>query len=240
MGKTPVIKYSFAPLVLSIAVLVSCQPPKQEKPLDPRLLFTIGSDFLKDAETIAVKGTMEFDDGRSSESASFQFLAKSEDSLLIFVEGPLGIDLFQMAVIGDTAFIKSKNLPEWEIYHTGDLFDIPEYEIVELNPFLLGIYCFPQLYFGGIKFSESLSGDNLISGRFEFAVHQPKKQNSFVLAEVNSRFMAAYSGRKEFDGGYYPSSIEITPDNSKWRISARIKKLKINPPIPDKLWQITR
>lgn len=223
------------PIILLLGLL-SCNGPREDQPLNPRILFSTGAKFLHKASTLAIKGSIEFRSGVAIESGSFQLFLNGPDSLSFLIEGPFKVDLFRLVIADPYAYAYSRDDGKWFRLKRGDLLDIPEYGIEKLTPFLLGIYIFPQYY---LRLADSENASNRLISHFdnmEFYIESGGAKRSFVLSRRNDDIMALYSRRKNHKGKYYLSRVEIFDRTESWRIRLEIDKIRINPSIPAKLW----
>ncbi len=216
--------------------LLSCNGPRGDQPLNPRIVFSTGSRFLHDASTLAIKGSIEFKSGVAIESGSFQLFLNGPDSLSFLIEGPFKVDLFRLVIADHRAYAYSRDDGKWHMFKKGDFLEIPEYGIEKLSPFLLGNYIFPQYYLR-LAGSEN-SSNRLISPyhNMEFYFESGAGERSFLLSCRNADIKALYSRRMNHESGFYPSQVEIFDRTESWRISLEIDKIRINPSIPAKIW----
>ncbi len=222
--------------LISCVVFSSCIVPWQGKPLDPGLLFTIGSDFLQNASSVALRGTIQFNGSKGSQSGSFQMIINRGDSLMFLIEGPLKIDIFKLVVFGDEAYARDREFPGWTMYGQNDRLEIPEYGIEDLTPFDIGYFVFPQFYYQNSIVSGS-GKKILFLGNQEFVVNSNPDRRSFSVWNQYLNLYADYSKRKENANGYYPAEIFIFSNDNEWKISLKIEKLKLNPKIPSRVWE---
>lgn len=216
--------------------LLSCNGPRGDQPLNPRILFSTGSRFLNETSTLAIKGSIEFRSGVAIESGSFQLLLNGPDSISFLIEGPFKVDLFRLVITDDYAYANSRNDRRWYRFGRDDLLDIPEYGIEKLTPFLLGTYIFPQYYLR-LAGPENAPGSLISpSGDMDFNLESGAGKGSFLLSSRNADIIALYSRRKNYKDGFYPSKVEIFDKTESWRISLEINKIRINPSIPVELW----
>lgn len=216
--------------------LLSCNGPRGDQPLNPRILFSTGSRFLHEASTLAVKGSIEFESGVAIESGSFQLFLNGPDSVSFLIEGPFKVDVFRLVIADHYAYACSRGDGKWYRFKRTDLLDIPEYGIEKLMPFLLGTYIFPQYY---LRLADPKNGSNRLIAPFdnmEFHSESGAAERSFLLSRRNTDIIALYSHRKNHRDGFYPSRVEIFDKTESWRISLEIDKIRINPSIPDRLW----
>lgn len=230
-GKLPVLF-----LLISCVVFSSCIVPWQGKPLDPGLLFSIGSDFLQNTSSIALRGTIQFKGARGSQSGSFRMIINRGDSLMFLIEGPLKIDIFKLVVIGNEAYALDRQSPGWTVYGQNDRLEIPEYGIEDLTPFDLGYFVFPQFYFQNF-FVNGSGKEILFLGNQEFIVKSNPDLKSFSIWNQELNLLANFGKRKDRADGYFPSEISIFSKDKKWEISLEIEKIKLNPKIPSRVWE---
>lgn len=223
-------------VLISCIVLSSCIMPWQGKPLDPGLLFTIGSDFLQNTSSMALRGTIRFKGLKGSQSGSFQMIMNKGDSLMFLIEGPLKIDIFKLVVIGTKAYALDRESPDWTTYGQNDRLEIPEYGIEGLAPFDIGHFVFPQFYFQNSIIDGSGKKILLISNQ-EFIVKSNPDRRSFSIWNQGLNLFAVYGKRKDRSDGYFPAEISIFPNDRKWEISLKIEKIKLNPRIPSRVWE---
>ena len=215
------------------ALLLACGFRPEEKPLNPRLLFTSGSAFLDSSRTAALKGKISFEGGKIAQSGSFQLFLARRDSLSFLVEGPLGADIFRMIIAGDSAYLLSNKDEGWVTLHRGEVVSIDEFGIEKISPFLLGLYAFPQYYLH----SAADSSDQFIFENARILTQTSSDVRQFLLIEPGSMLAAAYGNRKNRDGGYYPSTVKIFMLDHDWDINLRIEKILINPEFPEQIWE---
>jgi len=229
-GKFNIILILFSWLFVSSCILIPA-----EKPLNPRMLFTVGSEFLENTESIAVKGAIDFEDGYHRESGSFNLIINRGDSLAFLIEGPFKIDIFRLVIVNETAYAIDRESDKWTVAAADEKLIIPDYGIRGITPDLLGYYIFPQFYLSGdSRFNPvnmTISKDGYV-----FHLNPSKNQKSFALSGTDSDLFAIYSRRKDSGGGYYPSKISISQRDESWRISLEIDKIRLNPKIPARIW----
>ncbi len=216
-----------------VTLVIACAITPRERPLSPRLLFTSGSSFLDNVNTVALKGKIEFEGDRIAQSGSFQLFITGHDSLSFLVEGPFGADVFRMIIMGENAWLLSNKEEGWMAVRRGEGISIAEYGIQNISPFFLGLYAFPQYYLH----SESTAGPEYSFHDEEIMVQESQNGRSFLIFEPQSRVAAAYSKRKDFDDGFYPSNIKIFEPDRNWQINLRIDKIRLNPRLPEKIWR---
>ncbi|UCE66283.1 MAG: hypothetical protein JSU85_15800 [Candidatus Zixiibacteriota bacterium] len=231
----PVGKFYIIPILFSWLSVSSCILIPAEKPLNPRLLFTLGSEFLENTESIAVKGAIDFEDDYNRESGSFNLIINRGDSLAFLIEGPFKIDIFRLIIVNQTAFAIDRESDTWTVAATDEKLIIPDYGIRGITPDLLGHYIFPQFYLSG---DSRFNSDNMTISKdgYVFHLNPSRDQKSFTLTSAEQDLSAVYSRRKDTGGGYYPSKIAISPHDESWRISLEIDRIKLNPEIPARIW----
>ena len=230
-GKFCIITILFFWLFASSCILIPA-----EKPLNPRLLFTVGSMFLENAESIALKGSIDFEDKYHRESGSFNLIMNRGDSLAFLIEGPFKIDLFRLVIVDETAYAIDRESDIWTVAAADEKLMIPDYGIRSITPDLLGYYVFPQFYLrSGLSFDP---GKMTVSTEdYSLKIHPSGNQKSFVVSNANLDLFVIYSHRKDSGSGYYPSRIEISPFDKSWHINLEIDKIKPNPKIPIDIWE---
>ena len=207
-----------------------------DKPLDPRLLFTIGSEFLEPAGSVALKGSIEFESEDYSESGSFQMIMNRGDSLAFIIEGPFKIDIFRLVLVDKTAYTWDRNSEYWTVVRPDEKLEIPEYGIENLTPDFLGYFVFPQYYStGGLHFDSEKT--LLSSPEYSFVLFPSRDKKTFAMENREIGLRAIYSGRKSFAEGYYPSRIEISRPGNSWKISLEIEKVRLDPRISPNIWE---
>jgi hypothetical protein len=225
---------------IGIAILLSSQAAciffPQEKPLNPKLLFTVGSSFLDNAKTLALKGDIDFSDGRTAQSGKFTIFINGQDSLALLIEGPLNIDVFRMLIVDGTIEFHSGN-KDWQTIDKGEQAAVEPYGIYNLQPVLTGLFVFPQYYLHSF-------GHEIYPGEYQFGpydsdftLHQEQSQKDFLMIQARAKITAIYSHRHDFENGYYPSKVKIFDPDSKWQMTLLIKKLRLNPQIPLQVWE---
>ena len=191
---------------------------------------------MREASTLAIKGSIEFESGVAIESGSFQLFLNGPDSLSFLIEGPFKVDVFRLVIADRYAYAYSRDEGRWYRFKRGDLLDIPDYGIEKLTPFLLGTYIFPQYY---LRLAGPQNGsDRLISplDNMEFHIESVARERSFLLTRRDTDIITLYSRRKNYEDGFYPSRVEIFDKTESWQMSLEIDKIRINPSIPAKLW----
>jgi hypothetical protein len=220
---------------LILSFLFACGLPPSEKSLEPRQLFTTGSSFLDNANSIALKGQISFEGGKIDQSGSFQLFISGPDSLSFIVEGPFGTDIFRMIIANDTAYLLSNKEDGWQMLDRDEDISIPEFGIENISPFLLGLFAFPQHYLN------SSSGDTLtdeFSFRGQKIISQFGRNNrEFLLIDPHSLVAGAYTKRKNFNDGFIPSLVRIFEPGHDWQITLQIDKIRLNPVLPENIWK---
>lgn len=217
----------------------SCIFIPAEKPLNPRLLFTVGSAFLENVESIAIRGSIDFEDNYHRESGSFSLIANRGDSLAFIIEGPFKVDIFRLVIVDETAYAIDRESDEWTVVAADEKLMIPDYGIKSITPDLLGYYIFPQFYLqSGLWFDPEQM--TISTEYYSFNIHPSGNQKSFILSGADRDLSALYSRRKDFGNGYYPSRIEISPVDESWQIRLDIDKIRLNPNIKDRIWSRNR
>lgn len=228
-------RYRFLPVILCL-IFYSCVLFPGDKPLDPRLLFTIGSEFLEPAGSVALKGSIEFESEDYSESGSFQMIMNRGDSLAFIIEGPFKIDIFRLVLVDKTAYTWDRNSEYWTVVRPDEKLEIPEYGIENLTPDFLGYFVFPQYYStGGLHFDSEKT--LLSSPEYSFVLFPSRDKKTFAMENREIGLRAIYSGRKSFAEGYYPSRIEISRPGNSWKISLEIEKVRLDPRISPNIWE---
>lgn len=227
---------------IGIAILLSFQTAciffPQEKPLNPKLLFTVGSQFLDNAKTLALKGDIDFSDGRATQSGKFTIFINGQDSLALLIEGPLSIDVFRMVIFGDSAYIYSGEERRWISHYEWYKIASNNYGISHFPPWMVGVLIFPQFYLRK-DYSEGPNGSISYNWHNGALFIQKGNQSQIIIADINGYTQTAqyyyYSHRKDFASGYYPSVAEFPLSCGK--ITLHINKLRINPQIPPQVWE---
>ncbi len=130
-----------------IALSVACVPSiTRDDSLNPKLLFSVGSSFLENSTTIAIKGKIEFESHNSIQTGSFIQYMNGPDSISFLIEGPFSADVFRMIIIDSTASILGSSDDGWQEFHRGEDINIPDYGLENISPFLIGLFIFPQYY----------------------------------------------------------------------------------------------
>jgi hypothetical protein len=223
-------------VIIFFLVLNSCVLFPGDKPLEPRLMFTVGSKFLEPAGSVALKGSIEFENGRISESGSFQMIMNRGDSLAFIIEGPFKIDIFRLVLVDKTAYARDRSSDLWTVVRPDEKLEIPEYGIDNLTPDFLGYFVFPQFYStGSLHFdSEKML---LTSPEYSFGIFPSRNKGSFTMENREIGLQAVYSGRKSFVDGYYPSRIEISRPGNSWKITFEIEKVRLDPRVSPEVWE---
>jgi hypothetical protein len=224
-------------IAIFLAFQFACIFFPQDKPLNPKLLFTVGSSFLDNAATLALKGDIDFNDGRTTQSGKFTILINGQDSLALLIEGPLNVDVFRMLLLDDAAYLYSSK-EGWQKILEGERVTIEAYGIENLSPNLTGLFAFPQFYLRS-ALNETYPGEYQFAFcDRDFVLHQGQDQKGFLLMQANAKISAIYSRRHDFASGYYPSIIKIFEPDSKWQMTLHINKLRLNPQIPPQVWEM--
>jgi hypothetical protein len=223
--------------ILSTAILFSCGIIHNEKPINPRLMFSVGSSFLDNAKTLALKGRIEFFDGRATQSGSFQMFFNGPDSMSFLIEGPLGVDVFRMVNINNESYLLSNNNDGWVLIPQGEAASIADFGIENISPHLAGIFAFPQYYLPYLK-DDSTLGEQIFTYNDNILVvsTQHESTNHFGILEPETGIAAAYSKRRDIDGGFYPSRVTLLQPDEPWRLTFNITKVKVNPLIDPRIW----
>jgi hypothetical protein len=222
--------------LLLIAVFSSCQPPKVEKELNPKILFGAGSLFLKNSTTIALKGSLEYRDSQVAETASFELFMNGPDSALFFVTGLLGADILTAIIIEDSAAIKVRGWQGFTSFGKNDILTFDEMGIDKISPFIIGFVLFPQYFYEVFPDGFDIYADT-IKFKNQEIYFLPQTGEKFALRALNPPLMATYLGRKDIEDGFYPSRILLADDSGKWQLSANINKLILNKPLPFINWR---
>lgn len=225
---------------LSVAIvffsfLTSCVFIRSDKPLNPRLLFTVGSDFLQSAESVALKGDIDYRDGDQYQSGSFQLIMNHGDSLAMIVEGPLNIDVFRLIIADQTAYAWDRDSDSWRSSPDNDKLFISDYGIESLSPDRFGYYVFPQFY---VNRELHLDPEKmtLSSGGYLSYIERSGNETAFSVFDNESNLAISYGKRKDLGNGFYPSFIQISSPGGQWRILMEIKKIRVNPGNFRKAW----
>ncbi len=140
-----------------------------------------------------------------------------------------------MIIVGDTAFLLSNKEEGWVTLKKDEDISIPEYGIENISPFLLGLFAFPQYYLN------SNSGDSLsdeYSFRNQKIVSQfGRNDREFLLIDPHSLVAGAYTKRKNFNDGFFPSMVRIFEPGRDWQITLQIDKIRLSPPLPESIWK---
>jgi hypothetical protein len=216
-------------------VFSSCIIGPGEKPLNPRLLFTVGSEFLESAESVALKGSIEFESEDHHETGSFQMILNRGDSLAFIIEGPFKVDIFRMVMIDRTAYARNRDSDQWTVVRPDEKLALPEYGIENFTPDILGYFVFPQFYSTGTLVFDS-EKMFLSSEEYSFRLIPSPNNRSFTMGYAAIGLNATYSRRKDFTGGFHPSKIQVVQPDQNWKILFEIEKLKLNPRVSSKIW----
>jgi hypothetical protein len=213
----------------------SCIFAPADKPLNPNLLFTVGSEFLDNSQSIAIKGSIDFEDGRNRESGTFNLIMNRGDSLAFLVEGPFKVDIFKMLILSNTAYAIDRESDDWTVAASDEKFMMPDYGIDGISPDLLKYCVFPQFFLqNNLSLNPEIS--TVWYDKYTFRVIPSRNQKTFVLRDSDFSLLIFYSRRKDYGGGYYPSTIEISPYEKSWQIRFEIDKIRLDPDIPLKIW----
>jgi hypothetical protein len=222
-------------LVFIVLLSLSCVLAPQEKPLNPKLLFTVGSSFLNDASSLALKGRIEFIDDHGSQSGGFEMFLAGKDSLSFLIEGPLGADVFRMIVLDTTAYLLSSHDEGWVTLGRLERASVAEYGIDNISPFETGFFALPQFYSGMI--SENSERDfTLEYNSDEYRCYSENDNKRFSIYSPDNQIVIHYSNRHEFGDGFYPAKIEVSVPRGSWRILLAIDNIRVNPRIPIRAW----
>lgn len=209
-----------------------------DKPNDlyPPIVFDAGASFLENTSSLALKGRIEFKEGRNTrQSGSFQLFLNGPDSASFLIEGPLGADAFRMVVLGDAAHVLTND--GWMRLKRRENIAVTEYGIENISPFLIGPLIFPQYYPSKVSSDANPKRLTVEINDNIFISNPPANDGSFDLFESQSGMIAKYTGRKEFETGFYPSHIEVfRPDSGNWRIVLKITRIRKDPEIPVTIW----
>ncbi|OGC90291.1 MAG: hypothetical protein A2W25_05975 [candidate division Zixibacteria bacterium RBG_16_53_22] len=231
-------KYRLLFLAAATALISSCGIFIVDKSnnLNPILVFGDGASFLDNASTLAIRGRIEFKEGRAiTQSGSFQLFLNGPDSASFLIEGPFGADAFKMVILGDAANILTNE--GWTHLTRGQSIGVAEYGISNISPFLIGPVIFPQYYpvdvagdDDGRKVQLRINGTGFSSRIMNYGGY-------FNLIEPRTGLISEYTNRKNLDSGFYPARVEIlNPQSGNWRIILEITRLKINAEIPPAVW----
>jgi hypothetical protein len=215
---------------------LSCVFTPQEKPLNPKLLFTVGSSFLSDATSLALKGHIEFSDSHGSQSGGFEMFMAGRDSLSFLIEGPLGADVFRMIVLDTTAYLLSNHDEGWVTLGRLERASVAEYGIDNISPFETGLIIFPQYFVDSFqdKSYEGIVFFNYLGQNYLCAIADDNKR--FTIQARDIIVISEYSRPSSFGDGFYPSQILVSPPQGNWRILLRIESIRVNPRIPARTW----
>lgn len=216
-------------------VFCSCVLFPAEKPLNPRLLFTVGSDFLEPVQSVALKGSIEFESEDHDEFGTFQLVINRGDSLAFVIEGPFKVDIFRLVMIDKTAYARDRDSDQWTVVEPDEKLEIPEYGIESFTPDLIGYFIFPQFYSTGYLVFDS-EKMILSSEEYSFKLIPSPNDRSFNMGYNEIGMNAFYGKRKDFSGGFYPSRIQVIQSDRNWKLSFEIEKIKLNPPVSSKFW----
>jgi len=204
--------------------------------LNPTLVFGEGASFLEGASTLAIKGRIEFREGRATtQSGSFQLFLNGPDSASFLIEGPFGADAFKMVVLGDKAHILTDD--GWTTLRADDRIDFAEYGISNISPFLIGPIIFPQYYPARVNSIDG-HGNLLVEiDNIDFYSFPSFTNGHFSLWDPQTDIVSSYERRKNAGDGFYPSHIEVhTSGFSEWYIILNITRIKENSEIPPAVW----
>lgn len=222
-----------------ITLTLACVPPiSPDDSLNPKSLFSVGSSFLENSSTAAIKGRIEFNTNNSIQNGSFILYLNGPDSLSFLIEGPFSADVFRMVIIDTTANILGNRDEGWRKFRRGEDIDIPDYGLENLSPFLIGLFVFPQYYIHPKSSADIIPENNFIFKGETLKTLWNDNIKEFSLLDDNSKIMAAYSIKKSFANGYYPSKIAIAGADNSWKITLQITKVVLNREIPLKTWLI--
>jgi hypothetical protein len=216
--------------------MTSCGLLAPEKPLNPRVTFSVGSSFLADVSGLAIRGGIEFESEMKSEAGSYRLFIKGKDSLSFLIEGPLGADLIHLVTIGDSAYLYSSADQGWSNIGPGESASIEEYGISNLSPFLTGALLLPQHFIGFLGDADTQQAYRVNYRGHELIVSRGQNESEFRISDSESHLIACYGRRKDVGDGFYPSQVALSDFNSNWRLQIRIDKLKLNPEIPASTW----
>ncbi len=222
------------------ASMLSCVPRGDKIALNPALLFTVESRYLNDVSAAAVKGSIEYEDFERRQTADFKAVFNGGDSIFFLTEGPFYADLFHLIITGDSAFVKNRDSDFWEAMESVEPFDLSEYDLEELAPIDLGPLILPQFFLR--PSGESGRELRLISiyGNREFQATPSSDNTTFSLRIKGAAVRAAYSKGRRFQGGVFPSEIEISDKNNTWSMRIEITSIKLNPIIKPEIWRISQ
>jgi len=224
---------------LYLAAIISCGPKNSDTlSLNPKILFSVQSDIFREADAIALKGTIELESDRGVESGDFTAFLAGPDSLSFLVEGLLNVDLLRMVIVGDSSFLKSRDMDSWQAFETSDRLYIDEYDIEGIEISSFGPLLFPQYYL--MLTGSNLIGVSLVSD-IDGASYTALSKVSlhFLLRRYESEVSGEYDLGKKFGDTTYPSRIRISDLSNRWHITLQIQNIKLNPSIPDKVWRIS-
>lgn len=220
----------------SLLLMTSCGLLAPEKPLNPKVTFSVGSSFLADAPDLAIRGRIEFESEMKSQAGSYRLFIEGKDSLSFLIEGPLGADLIHLIALRDSAYLYSSADQGWITIGPGESASIEEYGISNLSPFLIGALLLPQHFIGPLGDADAQQAYRANYDGHELVVSQGQIENEFRISESESHLVARYGRRKDVGDGFYPSQVTISDFNSSWRLRIHIERLKLNPEIPASTW----
>lgn len=222
--------------VFSFLLFSSCIIAPAEKSLNPRLLFTVGSEFLENIESVALKGSIDFEDKGGNQAGTFQLVINRGDSLAFIIEGPFKIDVFRLIIADGAAYVMDKESDNWVVVSKNEKILIPDYGVDSIIPDAIGYCLFPQFY---MRTELRLDAEKMLisSDEYDFHIAPSRNQTSFTLSGGELNLSAFYGRRKNLNGGYYPSLVEISSPQKDWRITIEIERIKLNPKISSKIWE---
>ena len=216
-------------------IFSSCILIPSGKPLNPRLLFTVGSEFLNGAESVALKGDIEYEDDRHNDSGTFTLIMTGGDSLAFLVEGPFKVDVFRLIIADHFAYAMDRESGDWTVEPADENLSIPDYGIDGVTPEMFKYSVLPQYYLGNELFFDPRNSV-LETDTRAFQIISSSNNKSFTLSSPDLDLLIIYGKRRDIGTGYYPSKIEIAPFNKSWSITLTIDKIRINPSIPSSVW----
>jgi len=204
--------------------------------LNPIMVFGEGASFLENASTLAIKGRIEFEEGRyTTQSGTFQLFLNGPDSASFLIEGPFGADAFKMVILDDQAHVLTDK--GWMTLQRDEQIAVAEYGIENISPFLIGPVIFPQYYPADITSSEDDKTISITIDEIGFSSSVRELGEYFNLIEPETGLVAEYTDRKNHEDGFYPSRIEaFRPDSNDWKIVIKIGKIRKDPVIPPTVW----
>jgi len=220
----------------SLLLMTSCGLIAPEKPLNPKVTFSVGSSFMAEASDLAIRGRIEFESEMKSQAGSYRLFIKGKDSLSFLIEGPFGADLIHLIAFGDSAYLYSSADQGWITIGPGESASIEEYGISNLSPFLTSALLLPQRFIGPLGDGDAQQAYSVSYEGHELIVSQGQNASQFRISEPESHLIARYGRRKDVGDGFYPSQVTISDFNSSWRLRIRIDRLKLNPEIPASIW----